>query len=166
MDWAAEAHAGQQYGDKPYTHHLARVIQVLREVGIEDPVMHMAAALHDTVEDTDTTIEEIRETFGDQVADLVWAVTTEAGKNRKERNAKTYPKVRATAGATVLKLADRIANVAHAWQGQNPILFMYHREYPDFRRALRHDPTGPEAEMWDALDRMLGWWEPPRRTDA
>jgi hypothetical protein len=60
-------------------------------------------------------------------------------------------------------LADRIANVEHSWLKQDTKLFMYHKEYRGFREALRA-PNDPVAlPMWDHLDKLLGWWEPPPR---
>lgn len=160
--WAHDLHESQKYGDQSYIVHLSEVVGVLFQFSITDDVMQVAAWLHDSVEDTDTTIEQVRERFGDEVAELVGAVTSEPGKNRKERNAATYPKVARLMRARVLKLADRIANVEHAWNTKNPILFMYQREYRDFRGALRPEtPWGIEVQMWNHLDKLLGWWEPP-----
>jgi hypothetical protein len=106
MDWntlekdawtfAEERHAAQRYGDQPYTVHLEHVRAVLASFG-HGGALGVAAWLHDTVEDTATTREEIAERFGEDVAALVWAVTG-TGKNRKERNASAYEKIRQTPG--------------------------------------------------------------------
>jgi (p)ppGpp synthase/HD superfamily hydrolase len=161
MAFATVAHADQKYGDEPYTAHLEDVAGVLFDHHAIDPEMLAAAWLHDTVEDTGTSIEKVREKFGEDIAELVAAVTSEPGRNRKERNAATYPKIVKLLRARVLKLADRIANVSHAWGKQDPILFMYQREHRDFRAALRpKEPCGVELEMWNRLDKILGWWEP------
>ena len=164
---AAVMHHGQLYGEKMYVSHLADVVHNLHRFGFLQlhlgekvfTTLEIAGWLHDIVEDTEMTIEEVRSDFGDEVANLVWAVTTEEGANRKARNAATYPKIAATPGATILKLADRIANVEESWRTQDTRLFMYKREYRSFRKAL-HDPTyKPAQEMWKHLDGLLGWYE-------
>jgi len=161
LDFAALAHTGQMYGTQPYIAHLIEVTDVLQEfVPHAEESMRAAAWLHDAVEDTSVTLVDVRNEFGLHVADLVDAVTTEPGKNRKERNALTYPKIHRTPGAVTLKLADRIANVRSCWRTQDAKLFMYQREYRDFRVALRIPEDLQTRPMWDELDRLLGWWEP------
>lgn len=161
---AEKAHAGQQYGEFPYTYHLFRTHDVLERFGFlpenPDPAkrklaqrLTLAAILHDTLEDTDLTYQELRDDFGKEVADLVFAVTNEPGANRKERFAKTYPKIRANPDAVVLKLADRIANVIHALQANPDILDMYRREWPVFERELRTE--GEHDDMWSYLETIL-----------
>lgn len=158
---AVRAHHGQTYADKPYVGHLASVVNNLHLFGIQSEPMIAAAWLHDSVEDTSVTIEDVKRTCGNAVAELVYAVTNEPGKNRKERNARTYPKILAVPGAVAIKLADRIANVESCWATRDSKLFMYQREYRDFRNALREDnPEFAVGSMWDHLDELLGWWEP------
>ena len=65
------------------------------------------------------------------------------------RAALTYPKIRASADAVRLKLADRIANVENGGK----LVDMYRREYEDFRRAL-YTP-GQADPMWAHLDELL-----------
>lgn len=110
----------------------------------------VAAWLHDVLEDTATTREELQVLFGAEVQDLVWAVTG-VGANRRERNANMYAKCRVLPRAVHLKLADRIANV-RASHGTPDKLSMYRREMATFRREL--GDWGLPA-MWKALDRAL-----------
>lgn len=134
--YAAQKHEGQRYGHHPYTVHLAAVREILRWAGFDDDhPLAVAAWLHDTIEDTDATRDEIASLFGAEVAELVWAVTG-VGKNRKERNANAYTKLRAHPPAVVLKLADRIANV-EASADVPEKLAMYRKEWPAFRDALQ-----------------------------
>lgn len=155
--FAAVKHGNQQYSSGlPYTHHLAQVEAVLRRFGHtrdhfdpSDMDLLEAAWLHDVVEDTTTKLKEISEMFGDKVAELVGAVTNEPGPNRKTRHALTYPKIRKTPDAIILKLADRIANV----EAGGKLVEMYQKEYEDFKRNL-YTP-GICEEMWKHLDGLL-----------
>jgi guanosine-3',5'-bis(diphosphate) 3'-pyrophosphohydrolase len=163
-DTAARAHSGQQYGEFPYTYHLFETRDVLAKFGFlpEDcdagrrrrsQRLALAAILHDTLEDTELTYKELCEGFGKEIADLVFAVTNEQGANRRERFARTCPKIRSHPDAIVLKLADRIANVIHALQANPDILDMYRREWPVFERELR--VQGECDGMWDYLEKIL-----------
>lgn len=153
--YATVKHVNNSYSGLPYTHHLAAVESVLRRFGVtpdNDAGLEMliAAWLHDVVEDVeDVKVKDVAEMFGDRVAELVAAVTNESGENRKARAAATYPKIRRTPGATMLKLADRIANVEMGGK----LVKMYADEYEDFRRALY--TKGHYEDMWAHLDKLL-----------
>lgn len=143
---------GQLYGVVAYTHHLDQAERVLLRFGERRPVMRAAIWLHDLVEDTDVKLRDIEENFGDDVAALVGAVTSEPGPDRRTRNALTYPKIRhAGPDAVRLKLADRIANVENGGGS----LSMYVREHPDFRHALFSPADSLNPPMWDELDRLI-----------
>ena len=64
----------RKYTDEPYTNHLERVAGLVASV-VDDPAMIAAAYLHDTVEDTEVTIEDIEREFGADVATLVAGLT-------------------------------------------------------------------------------------------
>lgn len=159
-------HAGQTYADEaPYSVHLENVGRVLMRFGVSDPVSLCAAWLHDVIEDTNTSYNDIKIRFGLDVAERVYAVTSELGRNRKERNAKTYPKIRvAGRDAIMLKLADRIANVEYG-MATGGKADMYAEEYPSFKAELYNndDSKGwlegnayPELEpVWAYLDKLL-----------
>jgi (p)ppGpp synthase/HD superfamily hydrolase len=152
-EFARAQHADQPYDGGPYDNHLAAVAAVLDRFGYESETLHTAAWLHDVVEDTETEISEVESRFGADVATLVWAVTSEPGQNRKERNALTYPKIRALPGATILKLADRIANVENGLASGSSLTQMYRKEHPAFKEAL-YVPGVADA-MWAHLDQLL-----------
>lgn len=161
--FATTKHAAQLYGSVPYTHHLAAVEMVIRRFRKEiyndfgggqlGDVMFgdllTAAWLHDVCEDTETKLKEIVELFGEDVAELVDAVTKVKAENRKVSALLTYPKTRKVIGGVTLKLADRIANVENGGK----LVEMYRKEYEDFRRAL-YSPGKNEA-MWAHLDLLL-----------
>jgi (p)ppGpp synthase/HD superfamily hydrolase len=156
--FAEIAHAGQTYNDEvPYTVHLEQVVQTLDRFGIRDPSMVCAAWLHDVIEDTGRSYNDIRTRFGEDVAEIVFAVTSELGRNRKERNIKTYPKIRASTKALVVKLADRIANVNYGLISGGKT-DMYAKEFEDFFTSLNtpetfSDPT--VSSMWKYLANLL-----------
>ena len=153
-EFAIAAHGDQRYGVHPYVTHLAAVRGVLDDFGYGGELA-LAAWLHDVVEDTPVTAEEIESRFGRAVLDLVWAVTG-IGPDRKARNQNAYTKIAAHPRAVILKLADRTANAeasppASSWMG------MYRTEHPTFKAhlggLLADDPT--VARMWERLDRRL-----------
>tara|TARA_Y100000589_G_C27188705_1_gene643808 strand:- start:749 stop:1297 length:549 start_codon:yes stop_codon:yes gene_type:complete len=86
--YATSAHKGQKRKgtSKPYISHPTAVAQILRSIGANEEVI-IAGLLHDTVEDTASTIEDIRHKFGDQVAKIVDSVTEvkAAGNTWKQR---------------------------------------------------------------------------------
>ena len=72
--FASQKHQSQrrkQAGDIPYINHPIEVAQILSNAGVEDPEVLAAAILHDTVEDTETTPEELEKEFGERVKNLV-----------------------------------------------------------------------------------------------
>lgn len=155
--FAELVHAGQRYSlNIPYTVHLQNVVDVLARFGVTDPNYVCAAWLHDSIEDTNTSYNDIKSNFGARVAELVYDVTSELGRNRKERNEKTYPKLNKNWAALLLKLADRIANVEYgaATGGKND---MYAKEFVGFKEALYSEAQGDVLiKMWNHLSKLLG----------
>jgi len=113
--FAATKHAGQlrKDGHTPYINHPLEVAHILcREGGIGDPEMLAAALLHDTVEDTETTPEEIEEAFGVKVRNLVMELTEDKTLPRDERRNQSIQHAETlSARAKQLKIADMIANL-------------------------------------------------------
>ena len=92
FEFATRAHEGQvrKYTAIPYIHHPSEVMGIVSTVEHDDAML-AAALLHDVVEDTDRTVDNIRDEFGDDVAELVSVLTdvsTMADGNRKTRKAK------------------------------------------------------------------------------
>ncbi|RKW70438.1 HD domain-containing protein [Galactobacter caseinivorans] len=116
---ATSAHAGQQdKAGRPYIEHPARVAAlVAQDVGPRHAAVAVAW-LHDVVEDTDVTLEQIRQAFGDQIAAGVDAMTRRSG----EEPDAYYARVRADQLALAVKRADiadntdpaRVALLDHA----------------------------------------------------
>jgi guanosine-3',5'-bis(diphosphate) 3'-pyrophosphohydrolase len=116
LSFAAERHRSQTRKDaeaSPYINHPIQLCEVLTsEAGVDDPVVLMAALLHDTLEDTETSYQDLVEAFGSQVADVVLEVTDDANlpkEERKRRQVELAPQL--SARAKLVKLADKICNV-------------------------------------------------------
>lgn len=153
--FAEERHKGQIHGIRPFREHLLDVVLVLAEFGYGDSYdLRAAAWLHDVVEDTDTTIEEIYEVFGERIGDLVDALTDGPGETRVEMKQKPYRMLPKVEGGVIVKLADRIANVRNSISEKaEKYIKNYKSEYPGFRQAL-YTP-GQADPMWETLDKLL-----------
>lgn len=116
----AVAFAACQHGDQrrptgaPYTEHLLETLEVLvRGAGVTDPDVLTGAVLHDVVEDTRCTLEELAARFGPRVAGLVGWVTIPAahGQERDQVKRDYLRGLRAAPrDAILVKLADRASN--------------------------------------------------------
>jgi (p)ppGpp synthase/HD superfamily hydrolase len=151
---AIKIHSSQNYDSIfPYEKHLEDVVQILREAGFCNKLL-VAGYLHDSIEDGAVSYSKIKDYFGEDVAEIVYAVTDELGRNRKERKKKTYPKIRDNDDAIAVKLADRIANVEHGGK-----IGMYRKEHDHFERQLKmfHNIDNEQHEhLWKRLEKALG----------
>ena len=153
-NYAIEKHKNQKYGKHEYIYHLDRVYDESLYYNLP-PIVSAASFLHDVIEDTDTTYEDILIKFKSiELADLVESVTDEPGKNRKERKAKTYPKINSNPNAVALKLCDRIANVKACYGLlSRGLLKMYRKEQEEFESQIR--TAGVYENMWSDLTELL-----------
>lgn len=116
LDFAARAHTGQTRkgaAGEPYVNHVIDVVARLARSPRTDADTLVAAVLHDVVEDTDRTIEEVRSRFGDAVAAMVAEVTDDKSlpkEERKRRQVEAAPGK--SGGAKRIKLADKASNLA------------------------------------------------------
>lgn len=112
-EFAEKAHGGQKRksSGKPYIIHPIKVSQILRDAGMSIEVQ-IAGYNHDTVEDTNITIEDIRREFGDYVAHLVSFNTEDKNLSWEERKHHTIEQLRlATLDEKALVVADKYANL-------------------------------------------------------
>ena len=118
FDFACDRHADQlrHSGDEFITHPVG-VAQICAGMRLDTETL-CAALLHDTVEDTSASLEEIREEFGEEIAQLVDGVTKLTGmtfESRDERQAENYRKMMVAMATDVrvilIKLADRLHNM-------------------------------------------------------
>jgi guanosine-3',5'-bis(diphosphate) 3'-pyrophosphohydrolase len=111
---AAAAHEGQRGkgGDRPYIEHPLRVAGLLRKAGFYDEVI-AAALLHDVVEDSEMSIDEVAKAFGGRVAELVDALTVKEEIEPFERRKDAHRAQVAAAGrdAAAIYAADRLSNI-------------------------------------------------------
>lgn len=146
---AVKAHQGQYYDEMfPYEKHLDDVVRVLTDFGYTDAKLLIAGYLHDVIEDGTVSYNDIRGYFGKEVAEIVYCVTDELGRNRKERKIKTLPKTRSNPDAIIVKLADRIANIRHGGK-----IDMYANEFDEFEEELYIPGVG--EHLWTELKFIL-----------
>lgn len=113
--FAAEKHKYQRRkgnNDIPYINHPLKVSQILSDCGEEDEELLIAAILHDVIEDTDATEDEIIKEFGKGVCDLVLEVTDNKKLPhflRKKLQIKSAPGL--SVKAKKIKIADKICNI-------------------------------------------------------
>jgi (p)ppGpp synthase/HD superfamily hydrolase len=148
---AVKAHSNQSYDEIfPYEKHLDDVVDILKSFGFSGKYI-VAGYLHDTMEDNGLSFNKIRKHFGAEVAEMVFCLTDEFGRDRKEKKTKTLPKTAANPDAIIVKLADRIANIEHGGK-----VDMYLKEYDEFKGALYLNTPADGKKMWDYLDVLLG----------
>lgn len=152
----------QRYGNAPYSTHLEAVVAVIKRYlyyieSDKHDVVITAGYGHDLVEDTEVTESFLIKNFGYEVADIIYRVSNERGRDRKERNFKTYPKIWRNDLAIFVKLADRIANTTNSKNTGYRMYKTYQKEYPIFRYALMVRELYPD--MWKELDEINGYTE-------
>jgi guanosine-3',5'-bis(diphosphate) 3'-pyrophosphohydrolase len=116
LAFAAHKHRDQRRKDEdasPYINHPIALANCLaNEGGVTDPVVLVAALLHDTVEDTETTLEELTDHFGARISSIVGEVTDDKSLSRDRRKqAQIDHAPHLTLEARLVKLADKICNL-------------------------------------------------------
>ncbi|HEU4461194.1 MAG TPA: HD domain-containing protein [Solirubrobacterales bacterium] len=146
LEKAREAHEGQVRngsGGMPYVEHPVTVAARLEELGYRDEVL-AAALLHDVVEDSETTLDEVQELFGPEVAGMVGALTDdESIESYRERKAEHRERVAAAAAeAMAIYGSDKLTNV-----------ITLRASYRDEGDAVRDEfkvPLELKTEIWEA----------------
>lgn len=158
LAFAAHKHRDQRRKDhkaSPYINHPIALANVLvNEAGITDPVTICAALLHDTIEDTETTADELREAFGPEVLSVVLEVTDDKSLTKADRK---RLQVEHAAGksdrAKMVKLADKTCNLRDIissppadWTDQRK------QEYFDWAKTVVDQLRGVNSKLEELFD--------------
>lgn len=153
---AVEAHSGTERRCKgfPYIIHPMEAVAIVATM-TNDQEMLAAAFLHDVVEDTDVTLEQIRELFGDRVAELVRHETAPLDENLTWRERKTLQVEQLAAAphdSKIVALGDKLSNMSG--------IALDYRQVGDEVWSRFHAPNGkPDVEWYyrslaDALSEL------------
>ncbi len=163
--FAAHKHRYQKRKDKnktPYINHPIEVAHVLyAEGGVSDPEIIAAALLHDTIEDTVTTYDEVRGQFGKRVADIVVEVTDTKFLGKRTRKKLQSAKAgHASAAAQQVKIADKLCNLRDMLASP-PAKWSEKRkhEYFDWAKAVVEQVRGANPKLAEKFDAV---WEAGR----
>ncbi len=158
LAFAAHKHRDQRRKDaeaSPYINHPIALADVLvNEGGIVDPEILCAALLHDTVEDTATTPEELVDAFGPRIARIVAEVTDDKSLSKAERKRlQVEHAATISAEAKLVKLADKICNLRDV--AQRPPSgwdLARRREYFDWAKSVVDRLRGAHVRLEAAFD--------------
>ncbi len=160
LAFAADKHRNQRRKDadaSPYINHPIDLANVLtNEAGIEDERVLMAAVLHDTIEDTETTEQELAKLFGQEVAAIVLEVTDDKSLAKAERKRLQVEHASAISRrAKLVKLADKICNLRDI-VGSPPADWPVERkqEYFDWAKAVIDGMRGVHPELERVFDEV------------
>jgi (p)ppGpp synthase/HD superfamily hydrolase len=156
--FAAQRHAGQRrkgLAGEPYINHLIEVAELVAASSeMVDTNLMMAAFLHDTVEDTGVTRDELEDLFGSDVAGLVMEVTDDKSLPKEKRKAlQVQGAPKKSPRAQTLKLADKISNLRSIlsspppdWSAQRK------REYFEWARDVISGLSSPNKRLKEEFD--------------
>ena len=159
--FAARKHVGQRRKGNdaaPYVNHLLDVTNLLANVGkIDDADILIAAVLHDTLEDTATTKDEITELFGATVCGYVLEVTDDKSLPKAERKLlQIEHAAQISTGAKLIKLGDKISNIrdvvenpAQGWDDQRRL------EYIEWGEKVIAGLRGANADLENHFDKLV-----------
>ena len=112
--FAKKKHSGKTQKDgTPHSKHLEDVVNRLKSLGVIDEELLCAGWLHDTIEDTDTSFDDLYERFGSKVVVLVTSLTKDMSLTRKKREQIYVKQLKeASFDAKLIKLCDISANLS------------------------------------------------------
>ncbi|MBL0029103.1 MAG: bifunctional (p)ppGpp synthetase/guanosine-3',5'-bis(diphosphate) 3'-pyrophosphohydrolase [Rhodanobacteraceae bacterium] len=159
--FAADKHRKQRRKDaeeSPYINHPIALANVLaNEGGVSDGAVLCAAVLHDTIEDTETTSEELTAIFGPKITAIVLDVTDDKSLEkhvRKQRQIEHAPHI--SNEAKLVKLADKICNLQDIlaappanWTSERK------QDYFDWATKVVDGVRGIHPELEATFDRLL-----------
>jgi guanosine-3',5'-bis(diphosphate) 3'-pyrophosphohydrolase len=155
--FAAEKHRNQRRKDEeasPYINHPITLAHILVRARVEDPVVLAAALLHDTIEDTKTTHDELEIVFGHEIANIVAECSDDKRLDKLERKqAQIDHAGKISHKAKLVKIADKIANVSDI-DGAPPAGWSLERkrEYFDWAKKVVDQMRGANAALEARFD--------------
>ena len=154
--FAADRHRDQRRKDggaTPYINHPLAVAALLAEQGIDDAGVLAAALLHDTVEDTETSIEEIESRFGARIAAIVAEVTDDKALDKAERKRLQVAHAAGKSeGAKLVKIADKTCNLRDIAAAPPDWPIERKRQYFDWAAEVVGAMRGTHARLEAAFD--------------
>lgn len=161
IDFAAIKHRDQRRLDaqkSPYINHPIGVANILANEGdVTDTETLIAAILHDTVEDTDTTLEEIEDNFGAAIRSIVAEVTDDKSLEKSVRKQLQIEHAKsASPKAKLVKLADKLYNLRDL-RRNTPEGWTQQRcdEYFVWAKKVVNNLRGSNKKLEDALDEVF-----------
>jgi len=158
VNFAADKHRGQSRKDAantPYINHpIALANLLLNYAGISDVNVIAAAILHDTVEDTDATVDDIEEQFGTAIRDIVIEVTDDKSMSSPDRKRLQIEHAATLCHeAKLVKLADKISNLQDIIASP-PVKWSLERkrEYFDWAKAVIDQLRGTNEKLEKLFD--------------
>lgn len=156
-EYAIQCHqdTNHRYDGKPYAHHLQMVVDESHRFKHLIPeskwqIVEDACWCHDVIEDCRQTYNDVKTATNEEVAIIVYALTNEKGKTRKERaNEKYYEGIRKTRFAPFVKICDRIANYKYSLSIDSKMVKLYEKEMDEFVDELYFTDY---SEMFDYLN--------------
>ncbi len=137
--FAKEKHKHQTRNnpDIPYSDHLEKVVENLRNLGITDEIILCAGWLHDTIEDTDTDYDDIEKDFGKETADIVATMTKDTRMVKQDREIAYCKQLKEGSWqAQIVKFADILANLRD----------LAFSTFPDLKEKVKN-----KLEYYDAI---------------
>lgn len=160
IKFASEKHMLQRRkgcNDIPYINHTIRVAYTLQDIGKEsDPILLSAAVLHDVLEDTDATENQLTDLFGEEVCSIVKEVTddmTLTYDDRKRFQIKKAPTL--SNRAKLIKIADKMSNIQDilttplTWSNRRK------RKYVEWSEKVVEGCRGINSNLDLAFDKMI-----------
>jgi guanosine-3',5'-bis(diphosphate) 3'-pyrophosphohydrolase len=170
VSFAARAHDGQlrKDGETPYVSHVLRVCLILRHVfAVADSQALVAAALHDTLEDTTADFDDLEEKFSREVADWVAALSKDKRLPEPARE-KAYAETLASAPWQVklCKLADIFDNLMDAINSPLDLRARVFQNAHRYLSALEPDLPERAREPWKIVSQLLNEMEAANDSDG
>lgn len=156
--YATDAHGSinqtRKYTGEPYIVHPVEVMGIVKSVPHNDEML-CAALLHDTVEDTDVTLEDIEREFGSDIAELVGWLTDVSkpndGNRAKRKEIDRQHTANAPAAAKTIKLADLISNSDTIVKYDKHFAKVYMREKALLLEVLKEG----DVTLWNRANEII-----------